>query len=135
MSTYSVIVCPEEKLDPYRAFIYAKWLRSLRYGNEYFRLVEPMAFWQSYREYITAILNREDTDVRLAVLTDEPDVALGFSVSRGTILDYVYVQKDMRRLGIGASLVPKGIDTVTHLTRTGITWWSKTKDVIFNPFV
>lgn len=135
MSSYTVLLCPHEKLDPYRAFIYAKWLRSLRYGNEYFRLVEPQAFWRSYSAYITAILCQENAAVRLAVLTDEPDVALGFCVSRGTILDYIYVQKDFRRLGIGGNLMPKNIETITHLTRTGVTvWGSKMKSVKFNPF-
>jgi GNAT superfamily N-acetyltransferase len=115
--------------------IFSKWLRSLRYGNDYFKLIDPPAYYAAYHRFIQNILNHPDTSVRLAVLSDDADVVLGFSVSRGTILDYVHVHKDQRRQGIGRQLVPKGIDTITHLTRTGLSiWGSKMAGVKFNPF-
>lgn len=134
MSSYTVFQCPVEKLDPYRAMIFAKWLRSLRTGNDYFRLVHPEAFYVAYSRYIQAILNRSDVAILLAALTDDPDVVLGFSVSRGTVLEYVHVNKDFRRLGIGRMLVPDQIDTITHLTRTGLSIWGKTSGIKFDPF-
>ncbi len=135
MNSYSVFVCPSEKLDPYLPLIFSKWLRSLRYGNDYLRLVEQEAFYKAYHRYIKAILNHSEAEVRLAALSDDPDVVLGFSVCRGPILDYVHVHKDQRRLGIGRKLVPKGITTVTHLTRTGLSiWGSKMAGIAFNPF-
>ncbi len=134
MSSYTVFECPVEKLDPYRAMIFAKWLRSLRTGNDYFRLVHPQAFYVAYSRYIQSILSRHDVRIMLATLSDDADVVLGFSVSRGTVLEYVHVGKDYRRLGIGKGLVPECINTITHLTRTGLAIWGKTKDIKFDPF-
>jgi GNAT superfamily N-acetyltransferase len=133
--TYSVSVCPREKLDPFLPLIFSKWLRSLRYGNDYFRLIKAQAYYTAYHRYIQAVLNAEATQVRLAALTDDPDVVLGFSVSRGPILDYVHVHKDQRLQGIGKALVPKDITTITCLTRTALAiWGTKYPKLEFNPF-
>ena len=122
--------------NDYRALVYSRWLRSLRFGNDYFKLVAQDAYYEAYHLYIQRILEHPDSMVRLAVLSDDADVVLGFSVSRGSILDYVHVHKDHRRLGIGRKLVPKDIDTITHLTRTGLAiFGSKHFNWAFNPFV
>lgn len=121
--------------DNYRSMIFAYWQRSLRHGNDYFRLVKPDAYYEAYGKYIKRILADFSCAVRLAVLAEDQDVCLGFSISRGTILDYVYVQKDYRRIGVGKSLVPADIDTITQLTKTGLLLWSnKTPSWAFNPF-
>ncbi len=74
--------------------------------------------------------------MKLAVLTDDRDVVLGFSVSRGKVLDYVHVQKDLRKQGIGTALIPLGIDTITHLTKSALPiWGSKYGSWKFNPFI
>lgn len=134
--TYTVISYPGILLPAsYIGLVYSKWKRSLRYGNDYFRLITPESYYAAYDAYITKILRSANAVVRLAVLSDDHDVALGFAVTRGSILDYVHVQKDMRRYGIGTKLVPAEITTITHLTRTGLSiWGSKFKDWKFNPF-
>jgi GNAT superfamily N-acetyltransferase len=115
--------------------IFSKWLRSLRYGNDYFRLIDPDEYWKAYNAYIKSILMRGDTMVRIASLTEDADVALGFSVVRGAVLDYVHVHKDFRKKGIGRILVPKNIKVITHLTKTGLSiWGSKYPKWKFNPF-
>ncbi|MES2347852.1 MAG: hypothetical protein V4641_09825 [Pseudomonadota bacterium] len=135
MNSYTVFVCPAEKLDPYLPLVFSKWLRSLRYGNDYFRLIDQKAYYTAYHRYIQGILGHSEAAVRLAVLTDDPDVVLGFSVTRGPVLDYVHVHKDQRKLGIGRKLVPPGITTITHVTRTGLSiWGAKMVGVAFNPF-
>lgn len=120
----------------YHAAIYSGWKHSLRKGNDYFRLIRPIsAFNAAYDLYIGRILSQPKTQVRLAVMVSDPDVVLGFSVSSGSLLHYVYVQESQRGHGIGRSLVPADIDTVSHLTRTGLTiWGSKFPKWIFNPF-
>lgn len=121
--------------ERYRNLIYSKWMRSYRHGNDYIKLSDSDSYYSAYRRHIDRVLEFKDTVVRLAVLTDDLDVVLGFSVSRGTILDYVHVHKDMRRMGIGKKLIPPGIAWVTHLTKTGLTiWGSKYSDWKFNPF-
>lgn len=133
--------------ESYHGLVYSKWLRSLRHGNDYFKLIDAQAFYKAYGPYISMTLHRPEAIVRLAVLTDDPDVVLGFSVSRETILDYVHVLRirlkvptgidviDYRRRGIGTALMPQGITSFTHITRTWLTiWGSKFGSWKFNPF-
>ncbi len=140
MSSYSIIAfqganVPKEYIN----LIYSKWLRSLRFGNDFFKLADSDSYYDAYQNYIKVLLNKPNAMVRLAVLTDEKDVVLGFSVYRGYIsnivLDYVHVHKDHRKLGIGTRLLPHGVSTITHLTRTGLSiWGSKYGYWSFNPF-
>jgi GNAT superfamily N-acetyltransferase len=137
MSSYSIIAYQAPLLPKtYEALIYSKWLRSLKYGNEYFKLIESQAYFSAYHTYIHNIITRPDTEIRLAVLTEDPDVVLGFSVHRGPVLEYIHVHKDMRHQGIGTSLFPDGITTITHLTNIGTSIWAnKYPHLSFNPFV
>jgi GNAT superfamily N-acetyltransferase len=117
----------------YQAMVYSKWLRSLRYGNDYFRLIDGDAYFNAYHLYLENILAK--ASIRLSVLSDDRDVVLGFSVHRGSILDYIHVQKDYRKQGIGLALLPPDITIITHLTRKGMTFWSsKLPKAKFNPF-
>jgi hypothetical protein len=135
-STYSVIFFPGSALpENYLNFVRSKWMRSLRRGNDYFELTDSDSYYKSYQRYIASLLSRRDAIIRLAVLTDEPDVALGFSLVEGNILHYVYVQREQREKGIARSLVPVKITTITHLTRAGMRIWNnKLSHCIFDPF-
>ncbi len=138
MSSYSIIAYPGYELPrQYRGIVFSRWLRSLRSGNRYFKRIDKPAYYTSYRGYISLLLAKMNTVVRLAVITEEIDTVVGFSVSRGTKLDYVYVMDGaMRKQGIGTALVPPTIDTITHITNDGMKiWQSKHKDWKFNPFV
>lgn len=121
-------------LNAYRNMIISRWARSYRFGNDYIKLADSDSYFEAYTLYISQVISSANTTVRIATLQDETDVALGFSVTRGDILDYVHVQKDFRKQGIGAFLVPKNIKVITHLTRTAIRLWGKVPDTIFNPF-
>jgi GNAT superfamily N-acetyltransferase len=125
---------PYEKLDTYRPAIYSKWLRGQRYGSPQFKEMEPNEYFETYKRVIERTLNDERCLVRFAVLTDEPDVFLGFSISRGAVLDYVYVHKDARRHGIATSLVPRGIERFTGFTTLGAKI-AKAKGWKWNPFI
>lgn len=100
-----------------------------------FKLIDSKVYYEKYGQYITFLLNKPEASVRLAVLTDDHDVVLGFSVTRGDILDYVHVQHDQRSQRIGSRLVPEKIQCITHWTYMGERFathiyklWS------FNPF-
>lgn len=137
MSSYKILSLKSFDLSSgdVKSFVYSKWLRSLRYENDFFKLVAAEAYWEAYQHYLDVLLSKPESMLRLAVLDDEPDVILGFSVTRANILDYVYVHKHQRRLGIGAKLVPEDIDTITHLTKTGLAiWGTKRQSWKFNPF-
>lgn len=135
-TTYSVISYAGPELpEMYRNMILAKWLRTLRFGNDFFRLVDSLSYFSSYQKYIKALLAKPDCVVRLAVLTDERDTCLGFSVGRTDILDYVWSHKDNRKIGVAKSLVQFPFSAVTHLTTTGMVIWSKKfPAAVFDPF-
>lgn len=135
-AAYRVIRYLAVGLPPqYRNLILSKWKRSLRYGNDYFKLSEPESFYSAYDLYISRLMGLPQTVVRLAVLAEDSDVVLGFSVSRGAVLDYVHVHQYVRRRGIGRSLVPHDIQEITHLTKTGLAiWGNKFPEWTFNPF-
>lgn len=119
----------------YRNYLFGKWKRSLRHGNEYFRLMDNKAFNLAYDFIIAGTLLRADAVVRLAVLSDSMDVALGWSLIQNDILHYVFVQSEYRGMGLARKLVPVPINKITHLTKTGMSLWSaKAPRAEFNPF-
>ncbi len=136
--SYSIIVFPGSKLpSQYIPMLFSRWLRSLRFGNPLFKKVRSKDYFRNYHTYIEKLLSKPDSQVRLAVLSDDHDVVLGFSVSREDVLDYVHVHTDYRKIGIGAKLIPEGITTFTHLTETATNIWQyneKYKELKFNPF-
>ncbi len=137
MTSYTVTAYKGPDLpQQYVGLIYSKWLRSYRYGNDFIHLTDPSAYYPAYHCYISKILANPDTVICLAQLTEDMDVVLGFSVSRKNVLDYVHVHSYSRKMGIGSRLVPKGIDTISHLTKIGLSiWGSKYGKWKFNPFV
>ncbi len=147
MSTYSIIKYKSSELPKqYQSMVLSKWLRSLRHGNPLFKSIDSIPYYRQYQQYIELLLSRPNSIIRLAVLTDEPDTVLGFSVARDEILDYIYVNGPIkgldedstsRRKGIGRMLMPKTITTMTHVTLTAIDIWRnnpKYKKLKFNPF-
>lgn len=121
--------------ESYRNMILAKWMRTLRFGNDFFKLIESGGYFSSYQIYIKNILIRPACIVRLAVITDDPDTCLGFSVSEPEVLHYVWVEKDNRNIGIATALTRFPFKYITHLTSKGMSIWNKKyRDVQFNPF-
>lgn len=119
----------------YKNLVLSKWKRSLRYGNDYFMLIEPTAYYEMYSKYIEFLLNKPNFIVSFAVLTDDPDVVLGWSAHENDILHYCHIHKDQRNQGIATALIPKNITIISHLTRDGIRYWtSRLSKAVFNPF-
>jgi len=142
-SSYSIISYPGASLpDTYHNMVLSKWLRSLRYGNTYFKLIDSSCYFAAYNSYIESVLHRPNTTVRLAVLSDDHDVVLGFSVLEANKIHFCHCHKDVRNQGIGTSLIPKEMFIndgagyeITHVTTVGLSIWSsKLSKAIFNPF-
>ncbi len=137
MSSYSLLTFSAPDLPKeYISAVYSHWRKSLRHGNPTYKLIDPECYFNFYSKLIEHVLTREDCRIRVAVLSDDVDVLLGFSVCRGPVLDYVYVQKDQRKHGIGTSLFPYGTTHFTHVTKTAELIWKteKYKHLKFNPF-
>lgn len=128
--TFSAPELPEE----FKHLIIAPFLNSLRYGNDLFKLIDQDAYYDSYKKYIEHLLSRPTATVKLAMLDD--DTVLGWSLTQGKIVHYVWVKKESRRLGIGRALLPKDFDTITHITNKGMNIWvNKFPQVRLNPFI
>lgn len=141
MSAYRILIIAgrHASITPYEPLIYASFLHSLRLGNEWFQDIETDVYYKAYHDVLQRCLTSADAQVRLAVLDDDRDVCLGWSLSRGPILDYVFVKEDkltsFRKQGIGSALLPRKFDTITQLTRIGRNIWkTKFPQVSFNPF-
>lgn len=135
-ASYEVISFRAKELPRnYIALIYSRWLRSLRFGNPLFRHVSYHQYFKHYHVYIEKLLAKPDCIVNLAVLSDDHDIVLGFSIAREDVLDYLHVHTNNRHCGIGTSLIPMGITTFTHITAIWIEIWNKHyKQWKFNPF-
>lgn len=137
MSSYTIlsISVDNPRLKPYWSMIHSDFLKSLRFGNDWFKQIESDAYFSTYKRVIQHLLTKKDCIARLAVVTDEPDTCLGWALIEGETLHYVYVKVDQREKGIARSLVPEGIKKVTHLTGIGgFLRYHKLPDAIFNPF-
>lgn len=136
--TYDIIVHHGHKLpQQYVPLIFVKWLQSLRHGNPLFEKIKSDEYYKHYHTFIENLMKKPDSLIRLAVLSDDHDVVLGFSASREDVLDYVQVQRDYRRIGVARALIPAGITTFTHLTKTAMNIWQDNqhyKHLKFNPF-
>jgi hypothetical protein len=117
-----------------RNFILSTWLKGLRYGNEWFEAIDSKVYFDFYHKVIETILAHPLTTVKVACLADDSDVILGYSVSTGPCLNWAFVKKEWRSIGIGRDLVSKEITTVTHLTSLGKSILRKHPELKFNPF-
>jgi len=135
-SSYSIVAFPAMSLPScYEGFVQATWKRSLRDGNELYRLIDSKRYFDAYAGYVKRLIATPGAVIRVAILSDDPDVALGWSLISGEILHYVFVKRDARNKGIAKALVPVTIGWISHMTNTGIRIWNKHKHVRFDPFV
>lgn len=134
--SYSIISCQGNELPTrYQAVVFSKWLRSLRNGNELFKATSSNDYYTHYHQFIERLLQKPDSLVRFAVLTENHDIVLAFSVSREDVLDYLYVQPEQRGQKLSTQLIPMKITAFTHMTKMWLPiWQSKYKDWKFNPF-
>lgn len=132
---YRIVTYPASKaFIEFESLIMASFLNSLRYGNDLFKLIERDAYYKNYKIYVESLLKRPTSMVRCALLDD--NTALGWCLYQDKTLHYVWIKKEVRRQGIGKSLLPKEFDTISHITNVGINIWvNKYKDVRFNPYL
>jgi predicted GNAT family acetyltransferase len=102
-------------------FIYSTWLKSLRYGNSWYRTIDKDAYFTKYKQAITRIL--QASTITIVCFKDEPEVILGYSVhmdlGESTLLHWVYVKRSWRGMGFASLLVPANTSTVSHITGLG----------------
>lgn len=116
-----------------KSFIFATWLRGLRYGNDWFTLIDKDTYFQCYHKVLERILVSGVT-IKVACLLEDPEVILGYSVSKDSRLDWVFVKKAWRNIGLAKLLIPQDLKTVSHITQVGKAIIAKTPTVKFDPF-
>lgn len=139
MNVYRVVTLHglDAEAAPYRNLIYTSYLKSLRFGNDWFKDIESDRYYQVYHSIIEGLLARPTTELRIALLNEDQDICLGWSLCEETTLHYVFVKGDIdaRYHGIGRDLIPTPIHKITHLTRIGRELWKKKlPGAVFDPF-
>jgi len=115
MDETKVIIRPyDPKTDA--PLIYSTWRNALWYGDK--NNVDSDEFYAQATREIKKIL--ETSQVRIACLSDDHDLIVGYSVMTGSNIEFVYVKLDYREKGIGALLV-KGFTKIST-PRTKIGW-------------
>lgn len=137
MSVQKDLITTRSYLPDDRAFILACWLRGIYYGNTFFSEIPKNIFMEHYHKVLERFLDNPSVTITVACLKDDPQVILGYSVSRVSkgqvVLDFVFVKKAWRQIGIAKSLTPSNLQAVTHLTKLGRA--IKPKGVDYNPFL
>lgn len=95
-----------EQLQPYANFIRTGFLNSLRRGNKWFKKLDQSTYYEVYGAIVDVLLKNPRLNFYIAVLTDEPDTALGWSLLEGRAIIYAFVKPEMRGNGIAQSLIP-----------------------------
>lgn len=127
LNTIQIRDASEEDLP----LIYSTWLLGLYHGCDWFNRIDKKVFFDNYKKIVEQRVKH--SNVKLAVLKEDNDVILGYVCYRGNVLDWVFVKKAWRKMGIAKMLVPADIAACTHLTKVGRSL--KPKNWIFNPFV
>jgi hypothetical protein len=126
--TTKVIV---RRMDPIKdaPLIYSSWRNSIWYDEERDERLGSQ-FFSLMTSRIKNHLRHQQTEVRIACLSDDLDFIIGYSVFSGTKLLWVYIKIRYRNKGIG-KLLTQGLRTVaTPMTKTGRNIVSKKKLII-----
>lgn len=114
-------------------FIFSTWLRGLRYGNEWFELIDKNVYYKVYHVMLEKIVT-SGVEIKIACLKEDPSVILGYAVYSGKRLDWLFVKKAWRGIGIARMLIPANIERVSHITQVGKSLLRKLPNAIFDPF-
>lgn len=115
-------------------FIYSTFLRGLYFGNDLYSQIDQDSYFDAYSKVLTNLLTKPGTETTVAHLPGEPDVMVGFSISSGTVLHYVFVKAAFRKQGVATQLVRPDTKVVTHITKPGNAIRKK-RGWAFNPFL
>lgn len=132
-TNYKIITHKAQELpEDLKNIILAPFLNTLRYGNDMFKLIDKQCYFPNYSLYINNLLSRHNSNISMAMFDD---VVLGWCLHDFITVHYVWVKNEVRRQGIGKSLLPKNFSQISHITNKGMNIWvSKFPGVIFNPW-
>lgn len=117
-------------------FILATFLRGLYYGDSWFSTIPKDIFMDNYKLVAERIIGDPRINIRLAVLREDNDVILGYSILSADhkAVIWSYTKTAWRRQGIARSLLPSNPLYVMHLSELGKELLPKLSGAVFNPF-
>lgn len=108
-------IIPGNEAD--HAFVYATWLRSYRQLSDFAKPIEKDVYFPHQHDRIQRLLERGRLDVAVLDEQDGWHTVIGYCVTDGLLLHWVYVKGTWRRMGIArALLASKSLQEFTHLT-------------------
>lgn len=116
-------------------FIFATMLRGLYYGDTWYSQIPKDIFMKNYHNVVEHLLKKPTVSILVACLKEDESTVLGYSILENNIVHYVFVKSAWRNIKIAKSLVPDGVQFVTHLTKVGNSILKKYDTVKFNPFI
>lgn len=118
-----------------KSFILSTFLKGLKFGSDFFKEIDNDAYFKNYQKIIESLISQPKTEVKVACLTEDPDVILGYSIhdKDGSTVHFVFVKSAWRGVKIAKALVPKTATTATHITKIGLSLVRK-RGIKFNPF-
>ncbi len=112
-------------------FLLSTALKGLYYGSRFWAEVDQDSFFKNYEPFLKSLMLK--TTIKVACLDDDKDVILGWVMYHNETLDFIFVKKSYRKLGIAKLLYPQGITTVSQITDQGNSIRKQMK-LKFNPF-
>lgn len=103
MDDTSIVVLRHFQKDQDSPFIYATWRNSWYYGLKTKPKESPQLSFIKKTAEIKEVL--EIAKVIIACLEDSPEIIIGYAISTGNELNWIYVKKDYRKKGIGKLLM------------------------------
>lgn len=119
-------------------FILSTWLRCYRYNSHTVNRVPSRVFYAEHQKFIEKLIAK--SSVEMAVMSEAPDVILGYLVSEPKTLHFCYVKKSCRGEGVGRLLLKnKGFDLnqeieFSHFTQDMDAICRKFPKLVFNPY-
>lgn len=123
-------VKPEDK-----DLVMKTWLMGNYWGNWHFNQMDQDEYYKLYKAHIIGIFLTPETKVDVAVLSEIPDMVLGYIVYRGPIIFWAFTKPDYRGKGIlNLLLENKNITIAAGITKPGAPIARK-KGFLINPLL
>lgn len=127
-----------------RNFILSTWLKGLYYGESFFNQIPKNIFMENHHRALEKVIGNPNVTIKIACLKEDPDTIVGYAVYRSLgpahdpiiVLDWIFVKKVWRKIGVAKSLFPPHTRAYTHTTKIGSTLVKdKCNHLIFNPYL
>lgn len=109
-------------------FIFSTWRNAIWFDTHKEDEVDHVYFRVMTKE-IRRILERQNTEVKVACLKEDPDHIIGYGVVDNGTIEFVYIKIDYRNQGIAILLTKGFVDIAKPKTRLGVII-AKKKDLI-----